>query len=85
MSSADLHDSQKGEALIQGDEKAYYGDKAYDSKALRDTLAKKGIAANIAYKANRNKPLVNWQKWCNTTASSVRSGVERANATMKRW
>ena len=29
MTSADLHDSQRGEALIQGDEKAYCADKAY--------------------------------------------------------
>ena len=39
MTSADLHDSQRGEAMIQGDEEAYYADKAYDSKALRDKLA----------------------------------------------
>jgi IS5 family transposase len=85
MTSADLHDSQRGEALIQGDEKAYYADKAYDSRALRDKLAEMGIEDRIAYKAKRNKPLVNWQVWFNKTASSVRVGVERANATMKNW
>ncbi|WP_018264751.1 transposase [Methylosinus sp. LW4] len=26
MTSADLHDSQRGEAMIQGNEEAYYGD-----------------------------------------------------------
>lgn len=85
MSGADLHDSQKGEALIQGDEKAYYADKAYDSAALRESLKKQGIDDQIAYRARRGKPLVNWQKNFNSCASSVRSGVERANATMKRW
>ncbi len=85
MTSADLHDSQRGEAMIQGDEAAYYADKAYDSQALRDRLAERGIDDKITYKARRNKPLANWQKWFNTTASSVRSGVERANATMKNW
>ncbi len=85
MTSADLHDSQRGEAMIQGDEAAYYADKAYDSAALRKALNDKGIEDKIAYKAKRNKPLVSWQKWFNTTASSIRSGVERANATMKRW
>jgi IS5 family transposase len=85
MTSADLHDSQRGEAMIQGDEAAYYADKAYDSKALREKLAALGIDDKIAYKAKRNKPLVAWQKWFNTTASSVRCGVERANATMKNW
>jgi IS5 family transposase len=85
MTSADLHDSQRGEALIQGDEKAYYADKAYDSRALRAKLAEMGIEDRIAYKARRNKPLANWQAWFNKTASSVRVGVERANATMKNW
>lgn len=61
MSSADLHDGRKGEALIQGDEKAYYADKAYDSAALRKALADKGIEDKIAYKAKRNHPLKNWQ------------------------
>ena len=85
MTSADLHDSQRGEAMIQGDEAAYYADKAYDSQPLRNKLAERGIADKIAYKAKRNKPLANWQKWFNTTASSVRTGVERANATTKNW
>jgi IS5 family transposase len=85
MTSADLHDSQRGEALIQGDERAYYADKAYDSRGLRDRLAERGIEDRIAYKAKRGKGLANWQVWFNKTASSVRVGVERANATMKNW
>ena len=43
MTSADLHDSQPGEAMIQGDEPAYYADKAYDSQALRQKLGELGI------------------------------------------
>lgn len=85
MSSADLHDSQKGAALIQGDEKAFYADKAYDSAALREKLKARKIADRIAFKGKRNKPLVNWQVWFNKTTSRVRCAVERANATMKRW
>lgn len=85
MTSADLHDSQRGEAMIQGDEAAYYADKAYDSQALRARLAELGIDDKIAYKARRGKPLKRWQVWFNKTASSVRVGVERANATMKNW
>ena len=77
MTSADLHDSQRGEAMIQGDEAAYYADdKAYDSQALRDKLGELGIEDRIAYKAKRNKPLVNWQVWFNKTASRIRVGVE---------
>jgi IS5 family transposase len=52
---------------------------------LREKLAALGVDDKIAYKAKRNKPQAHWQKWFNTTASSVRCGVERANATMKNW
>ena len=83
MTSADLHDSQRGEAMIQGDEEACYADKAYDGRALREALRARGISDKIACKARRNKALKNWQVWFNKTASSVRVGVERANATMK--
>jgi IS5 family transposase len=85
MSSADLHDSQMGATLIQGDEKAWYADKAYDSRALREELAKRGIKDRIAYRARRGKKQPNWQKWMNRVAAGVRSGIERANATMKNW
>ena len=85
MTSADLHDGQRGETMIQGDEQASYADKAYDSRALREKLAALGIEDRIAYKARRGKPLKTWRVWFNKTASSVRVGVERANATMKNW
>ena len=35
--------------------------KAYDSQALRDKLGELGIEDRIAYKAKRNRALVNWQ------------------------
>ena len=85
MTSADLHDSQRGQAMIQGDEAAYYADKAYGSQALRDKLGELGIEDRIAYKAKRNRPLVHWQVWFNKTASRIRVDVEPANATMKNW
>lgn len=85
MSSADLHDSQMGAVLIQGDEEAYYADKAYDSRALREDLAERGIKDRIAYKARRGKRQPNWQKWMNKVAAGVRAGIERTNATMKNW
>jgi len=78
MTFAHLHDRQRGEAMIQGDEAAYYADKAYGRQPLRNKLPERRIADKIAYKAKRNKPLANWQKWFNTTASSVRAGAERA-------
>ena len=51
LSPAGLHDSQRGEALIRGDEKACYADKACDSRGLRKASTDKGIDDQILYKA----------------------------------
>jgi transposase, IS5 family len=86
MTSANVHDSRMGEALIQGDEQGFFADKAYDSHALRETLRRAGISDGILWKVKHPRyPLATWQKWLNAWASSVRSGVERACATMKLW
>ena len=86
MTSANVHDSRLGEALIQGDEQGYFADKAYDSQALRETLERRGLVDGIAWKVKHPRyPLEAWQKFINAWAASIRSGVERAFATMKRW
>ena len=85
MTSANVHDGRLAERLIQGDEEAYFADKAYNSQAFRDTLERLGIVDGVLWRANRGHPLETWQKWCNAWASGIRSGVERAPATMKRW
>ena len=47
-----------GEAMIQGDEQAYFADKAYDSQALRETLERRGMDDGIAWKVKHaRKPL----------------------------
>ena len=51
----------------------------------RETLRRRGIVDGVAHRGRRSHPLQTWQRWFNVWASSVRSGVERANATMKRW
>jgi IS5 family transposase len=84
LTGADLHDSQAARALISGDEKAVYADKAYGSRALRAELEAAGIADGLMYKAVRNKPLTNWQAWFNKAVSPIRAAVERGFATMKR-
>jgi transposase, IS5 family len=83
MTTAQLHDSQAGDALIQGDEAAVYADKAYDDSKRRERLEAEGIEARILYKARRNKPLTTWQKYFNKTAAVVRAAVERPFALMK--
>ena len=86
MTSANVHDSRLGEALIQGDEQGFFADRAYDSQALRETLERRGLVDGIAWKVKHARyPLETWQKLHNAWATSVRSAVERAFATMKRW
>jgi len=85
MTSANVHDGRMAEKLIQGDEEAYFADKAYNSQAFRDTLERLGIIDGVLWRASRGHPLETWQKWCNAWASGIRSAVERAPATMKRW
>jgi IS5 family transposase len=86
MTSANVHDGRLGEALIQGDEQGFFADKAYDSQALRETLERRGLVDGIAWRVKHPRyPLETWQKFLNAWAASIRSGVERACATMKQW
>ena len=86
MTSANVHDSRLGEALIQGDEQGFFADRAYDSQALRETLEARGLVDGIAWRVKHARyPLETWQKVHNAWTGSVRSAVERAFATMKRW
>src|SRR5580704_7130561 len=86
MTPANVHDSRLGEALIQGDEQGFFADRAYDSQALRETLEARGLVDGIAWKVKHARyPLEPWQKLHNAWVGSVRSAVERAFATMKRW
>jgi transposase, IS5 family len=84
LTSADLHDSQPAAGLIQGDEQAVYGDKAYSSRSLRAKLAAAGIEDRVMYRAARNTPLKPWQTWFNKAVAGIRAGVERRFAVMKR-
>jgi IS5 family transposase len=85
MTSADVHDMRRAEAVIQGDEEGYFADKAYDSQAFHQILRSRGVVDGVAHRGRRGHPLERWQMRFNIWSSSVRSGVERANATMKRW
>jgi transposase, IS5 family len=86
MTSANVHDSRLGEALVQGDEEAVFADRAYDSQAFRESLRRRGISDGIIWKLKHGRyRLEPCQKWLNRWAGAVRSGVERAHATMKQW
>src|SRR5918911_1352493 len=84
MTPADVHDSVPADDLVQGDEEAVYGDKAYDSEARRTGLRERCIAPRIMYQARRNRPLKPWQAAFNKAVAPIRAGVERLFATMRR-
>lgn len=83
-STASIHDSLVFRGLISGDEKFACADKAYGSEEHRDWLKENGIDDRLMYKAQKNKPLTNWQTWFNKSVASVRSGVERIFGVGKR-
>ena len=73
------------EALIQGDEQGYFADKAYSGQAFREALERRGLVDGVAWRGRPHHPLEAWQRLHNAWTGSVRSAVERAFATMKRW
>jgi IS5 family transposase len=82
--TADINDCLVFKGLVSGDEKFVCADKAYGSEEHRKWLAENGIADCLMYKAQKNKPLKNWQVWFNKTLAPVRSGVERVFGVGKR-
>jgi transposase, IS5 family len=85
MTSANGHDFCLAEALIQGDERGYFADKAYSSQAFRETLERRGLIDGVAWRGRPHHPLEDWRRLLNSWSSSIRCGVERAHATMKQW
>lgn len=85
MTPAHVHDARLAEALIQGDEQGYFADKAYSDQAFRETLERRGLVDGVAWRGRPHHPLEPWRRLMNAGSSSIRSAVERAPATMKRW
>lgn len=85
VTNASVHDSQVMEEVCPEDAKAVYADKAYASKAARQALKARGVAARILFKAHRNRPLTKREKRLNTSWSKVRAKVEAAFCSLKRW
>src|SRR5258708_32098481 len=88
MTGAKTNDSEVADQLICGDEGALFADKAYDSSARRELLARLGIADGIMRRAwwgsvrdRRPDPQLVAR---NQALSKVRSQVERVFGLMKR-
>ena len=56
-----------------------------DATIIAAAVKPPSFEEGVVSERKHNKPLVNWQVWFNKTASRIRVGVERANATMKNW
>lgn len=82
--SADINDCLVFKGLVSGDEEAVYADKAYGSEEHRKWLADNGIGDRLMYKAQKNRPLTNWQVWFNKAVAPIRAAVERPFGIGKR-
>ncbi|RJT26705.1 hypothetical protein D3227_37015 [Mesorhizobium waimense] len=85
MSSADLHDSQMARCSSKVMTRPITPTGPMTARRCAMNWWSRGIKDRIAYKARRGKKQPNWQKWTNKVAVSVRSAIERTNATMKNW
>jgi IS5 family transposase len=83
FTTAAVADTTMADALIIGDERAVYADKAYDTKARRARLKAAGVKDRIAHRPNKHHPLTPRQEQRNAGISRRRSGVERIFAIPK--
>lgn len=85
LTPAKTYESEVADALIQGDERAVYADKAYEHKGRRQRLKAAGIKDRIMHRSHKNQPaLPHWQQVRNALIAPIRANVERTFGTMKR-
>jgi IS5 family transposase len=84
LTTAKVADTSTADALIMGDERALYADKAYDTKARRAALKKAGAKDRIAHRPNKHHSLTKRQDRRNKGIARRRAAVERVFAIAKR-
>ncbi len=82
VTPANVNETVVADALVTGDEREVYADKAYDTRARRERLEEEGMFVGIMHRPNRN-PLTEEQTAFNKAAGKVRASVERVFAVMK--
>lgn len=60
-------------------------DKGYQSQKNKEIVEKKKLKNHILKKANKGKPLTDWEKKFNKLIGKVRFKVERTFGSIKRW
>jgi len=81
--TAKIHDKEKQNDLLHGEEKAIFGDKGYYKEEDKREMREKEIFCGILDKAKRNHSLSNKQKRRNKKLSSVRAKVEHPFQVIK--
>jgi IS5 family transposase len=85
LTPARVVDSEVAEALICGDERAVYADRAYDKKARRVALRAAGIRDRLMHRRNKHHPrLPPWMQRRNQLIARRRAPVEAVFSAMKR-
>jgi IS5 family transposase len=85
LTAAYVNESLVADALICGDERAVYADKAYENKHRRTRLKAQGIKDRILHRSHKNQAcLPPWQARRNRLISPIRAAVERVFGTLKR-
>lgn len=85
VTAANVNDTTPADDLVMGDEGAVYADKAYDKRARRTALTKRGIFAGIMHRPNQYHPLKPAQVAFNKRMVKLRAPVERTFATLKNY
>jgi len=84
VTPAKTYESEVADALIVGDERAVYGDKAYENKHRRARLRQRGIKDRSMRRANRWHPLPPRRQRWNDMVARRRAPVEATFSAMKR-
>jgi len=84
LTGAKTYESEVADALVQGDERAVYADKAYEKRARREALRARGIKDRIQHRRVRGqKALPHWQAVRNQLIGRVRQAIERTFSQLK--
>lgn len=83
VTPANINDTTPADDLIMGDEQAVYADKAYDKRARRESLEKRGIFAGLMHRPHPTRALNSTQIAFNKRMTKLRAPVEHIFGILK--
>lgn len=84
LTGAKTYESEVADALVLGDEKAVYADKAYEKRTRREALKRRGIKDRIQHRRHKHqKALPRWQAVHNRLIGRIRQAIERTFSQLK--